>query len=472
VSNGHPPVPAEHVDAWVDDLLRGADDQVCLSFDTAITYGDLRQRVDRRQADLSAAGLARGGLVAMRLPPGPAFVVNLLAAWRSGAQVLLLDHRLTAYEVDAALRRTAPQLVVSGPAGPGRLRGYHDATAVTNAYPGGPAATEHVLLQLSSGSTGPSKVIGRSAASLLAELDRYRRIPGTPRPGGRIVLLASMVHVLGLVGGLMYGLYEGVPVVVPRLLTAESVLQVVAGDASPATVLGVPFHIQLLTAAAQSRPVPQLARMTVGGELVRPATAREFTEAYGVPLGVMYGMTEAGVIATDLNGEHYPALTPAPGMALRAEAGQLLLATPDPYVGATAPGRWVDGWLRTRDAGTVDRVSGRVTVHGRLDSQVSIGGLKVDLTEVEETVASSPGVVEAVVVYDGGIDAFVVLDDGTTADELSAALAERLAGYKCPRRLNVVRQLPRTATGKLVRAVDVLRTVADAVPESARAVLR
>ena len=57
--------------------------------------------------------------------------------------------------------------------------------------------------------------------------------------------------------------------------------------------------------------------MTTGGELVRAAVARAFSDRYGVPLGNMYGMTEVGVIGTDLYGRHRPAIAPAPGIEVR-----------------------------------------------------------------------------------------------------------------------------------------------------------
>jgi acyl-coenzyme A synthetase/AMP-(fatty) acid ligase len=446
---------------WVDErLLAGADDECCLRLDAPVSRAALRALVADLQQRLAAAGLGRGGTVALNLPPSLAFVANLLAAWRIGAQVSLLDHRLTAHEVGAAVDRLAPQVMVGSGAirGGGALRTYADVTADVTPRAGRPAATPHALCQLSSGSTGPSKVIGRTADSLLAELDRYTRIVGGPEPGERIVLLASMVHVLGLVGGLLYGLSAGCQLVLPERLAVDSILAAVAADDSPATVLGVPFHIELLASvAAPSRPAA-LKRMTTGGELVRPAVYDAFIERYGVPLGNMYGMTEVGVIATDLFGQHRPALAPAPGITVGTSGGELLIRLPEtPYVGLSDPTRFVDGWLHTRDAATVDPASGRLTIRGRLDSQVSVGGLKVDLTEVEQTLAALPGVTAAVVVLDRGIEAYVTVHDATTAAELDGALAGRLAGYKRPRAVHVLDQLPRTATGKLVRDRATLR---------------
>lgn len=449
---------------WVDEyLLGGRGDAVCAVFDQPITRDALREQVSARAAQLHEAGLRPGGTISLRLPPGAAYVVNLLAAWRTGAQVSLLDHRLTPHEVDQVMARIAPQLVVSAPGTSGRVpRGYTDVTAVVTPYAGRPAESGHALLQLSSGSTGTSKIIGRTSANLIAEVERYLRIDGIPREGERVVLLASMVHVLGLVGGLLHGLHAGVQLTLPRFLSTEAIFDAVAADTAPTTVLGVPFHLKLLIAAERLAGLANLKHVILGGEPV-PAQVREsFADRYQVPLGNMYGMTEAGVIATDLYGMNRPALEPAPGMALRERSGRLLLAMEQsPYIGPDRADRWAQGWLHTGDAGTVDPATGLVTVLGRGDSQVSVGGLKVDLTEVEQTLAALPGVAGAVVVCDGSIEAFVALEHPDARAGLRDAMAAQLAPYKIPRRLHLLAELPSTPTGKRVRNAAVLRAAAD-----------
>ncbi len=460
-------------DTWVvEQLLAGPDHEVCLRLGAVpITRDELRAEVDARVAELTAAGLRPGGSVVLRLPPSRDYVLSLLAAWRIGAQVALLDHRFTAYEVELALTRLAPQFVISaaGVSG-GLLRGYADLSPVLEHRDGQPAGTGHALLQLSSGSTGPSKVIGRTVADLLTEIARYRQLDGYQRRGERVVLLASMVHVLGLVGGLLYGLAAGVEVVLPEFLTTSAILDAVAADPRPTTILGVPFHIGLLAAVAEVRPglsprLSNLVRMTVGGEVVREPVRRAFTDRYAVPLGVMYGMTEVGVIATDLFGRNWPDLAPVPGMTMREDSGQLLIARPQsPYVGLIDPTRWVDGWLYTKDAGRVDERTGLIRVTGRLDSQVSVGGLKVDLTEVEHTLADLPGVAEVVVAHDGVIRAFVSFAPPDQARSLDGELATRLAAYKRPQQISVLPRLPRTPSGKLVRDLRALRAAATSEP--------
>jgi 3-hydroxy-4-methylanthranilate adenylyltransferase len=448
---------------WVDDtLLAGDDSDVCLWLGGPIDRRELRRLVAQRQKELSAARLLAGGTAALRLPPSLAYIASLLAAWRIGAQVSLLDHRLTDHEVARALERLEPQVVVSavGRAAPAPMRAYAEVTASDETRPGGrPAATAHSLIQLSSGSTGPSKVIARTADNLVAELRRYTQLDGYPRQGERMVLLASVVHVLGLVGGLLYGLYAGLRLAYPERLTGDGIVQAVAASDLPATVLGVPFHAELLNAAA-SPPLPQLKRMIVAGELVRPGVPEAFAAKYGVPLGTMYGMTELGVIATDLDGTLRPSVRPAPGMHPRLVDGELQIQMDaSPYLGLVDPTRWADGWLHTRDAATIDERSGLVTILGRLDSQVAIGGLKVDLTEVEQTLCLLPQVAEAVVVYDGVIKAYLTLRPQGQRGEVEAALREQLAAYKRPRELHLVEKLPRTATGKILRDRGVLRTL-------------
>ena len=401
--------------------------------------------------------------MAIRLPPSLEYVAVLLAAWRAGAQVSLLDHRLVAREVDNALDRLAPQVVVTADSVNGApMAGYAHAVARAEARPGGrPAATPHVLIQLSSGSTGPSKVIARTAAALLAELGRYAQFEEYPRRGERIVVLASMVHVLGLVGGLLHGLHAGVELAFADRLTADGIRGAVAAGSRPTMVLGVPFHAELLTTGGA--PLPSLRRMVVAGELVRPWLPARFTEAYGVPLGTMYGMTELGVIATDLSGHNAPAVAPAPGMSLRVADGELLVRMPaSPYIGLIDDTRWADGWLHTRDAASIDPATGLVTILGRLDSQISVGGLKVDLTEVEQALCALPEVDSAVVTFDAAIEAYLVLRDGGRISAVEAALAEQLSAYKRPRRLRVLSAMPRTATGKISRDRAVLRAAVDA----------
>ncbi|MFD0566752.1 hypothetical protein ACFQ2M_35995 [Kitasatospora saccharophila] len=100
-----------------EQLLAGPDGEPCLRFGAPVARGTLRALVAERQRQLAAAGLGEHGTVALRMPPSAEFVAVLLAAWRSGAQAVLLDHRLTTVEVDRAVDRLHPGCWSNSPTG-------------------------------------------------------------------------------------------------------------------------------------------------------------------------------------------------------------------------------------------------------------------------------------------------------------------------------------------------------------------
>lgn len=466
---------------WPDVVLSGGAAHLpALTLDRTFTRAELRAMV-RSRAEVLAQSTGVATTLAVQLPPSAALVVELLAAWSARVRVLLMDHRLTENEAARAVARVGAGML-SRPADPprGRLHGYHEVQPVLRPIDdrwnrdhgdgpdgggsdGGVAPVDLpddvVLVQLSSGSTGPSKIVGRTAGELIHELGRYATTPGMP--GGerhRLVLLSSPTHTYGLIGGVLYGLHAGMEVTLPGRVTVEGVVQVLLDSPGPASVMGVPHHVQLLSAVTPDVALPRFQAVMTAGELLRAPVAEAFTRRHGFGVGEIYGMTEAGFIAADLTGSHRPAIGwPVPGMQVRVSDGELLVRLPrNPYLGQAAAGRWEDGWLHTRDAAAIDPSTGLITLFGRLDSQVSVGGMKVDLMEVEEALTGLSGVRAAVVVYDGGILAYSELDGAAGIAEIERSLAQRLAAYKLPRKIIAVSALPRTATGKLTRSMRLL----------------
>ncbi|HWO67070.1 MAG TPA: hypothetical protein VNO31_44265, partial [Umezawaea sp.] len=120
--------------------------------------------------------------------------------------------------------------------------------------------------------------------------------------------------------------------------------------------------------------------------------------------------------------------------------------------------RYVDGWLRTHDRAVRDE-RGAVRLLGRSDSLVVIGGLKVDLVEVESVLRQHPRITDVVVVHAESIEAYVSAEeDGPAAGELVGWCRDRLAAYKVPRLIQVLPALPRTSNGKLIRRTQTLRS--------------
>ncbi|MFI9580563.1 class I adenylate-forming enzyme family protein [Streptomyces sp. NPDC052236] len=431
-----------------------------------VTRGDLRDREARQAKAFAGYGIGPGSTVGLRTPPSFTQVEVLLALWRLGAQVMLFDFRLKPAEVDTLCASCRPQFMVRAGSNVRAAFGFRPEYEVVTERRGDgrPATTGHRMVQFSSGSTGRPKVIGRTARSLAVEVERFTRIPGMPGEGDRLLLLSSTAHSFGLIGGLLHSLAAGVSVVFTPRVSARDILRT-AVDHRITALFAVPMHYELLAAAISPPELPELRVAVSGGELMPPKVATRFAERYGVPVGESYGTTETGVTAMDVSGALRPSVgRTAPGVVVREHKGELDVALDEsPYLFDSGGTQYADGWLHTRDRATVDG-TGVVHVHGRADSLVVIGGLKVDLTEVENVLREHPAVEQAVLVHDGTTEAYVAVaagDEQPTAEELLRWCRERLADYKLPRVIRLLESLPRTANGKLVRQASTLHAASE-----------
>jgi len=263
---------------------------------------------------------------------------------------------------------------------------------------------------------------------------------------------------MGLVGGVLHSLQVGAEMLLPTAQGLGTLLR----DPRTATaqvVLGVPMHFDVISRST-SVTLPDLRLAVSAGEVMKPEVWSRFGDRFAVPVSPVYGTTETGIIAADLVSACPPPWVGSVLPSTRVEVvdGEVLVHVGEsPYLGADPVERVVDGWLRTFDRGTLtpDR---RLAVHGRADSLVTIGGLKVDLQEVEAVLTRHPGVDGAVVVHDTSIRAYVASARSTvrTAD-LIAWCREHLSGFKIPATFIVGDTLPRTVSGKAVRDPEVLR---------------
>jgi acyl-coenzyme A synthetase/AMP-(fatty) acid ligase len=148
-----------------------------------VSREQFRAAVDWEASVFAGHGIGEGHKVMLQLPPSYTQVEVLLALWQLGAQVMLVDHRLKPAEVDTLRALCHPQFLIDTGTGSGRSAiGFEPRyPVVTTRCPDGRGAvTDHRLVQFSSGSTGLPKVIGRTTASLAAEIDRFDQIEGMP----------------------------------------------------------------------------------------------------------------------------------------------------------------------------------------------------------------------------------------------------------------------------------------------------
>lgn len=435
----------------LSDRLCGSpsDDPVWVDETADFDRRALHEEVGRCAGVLAASGVRRGDCVAVQLVPGATLFALLLAIWRLDARAMLLDHRLTESEAGALKRLCPPAFHVRASA-PAHFTECSELTVEpldgTLALPQGIC-----LVQFTSGSTGQSKVVGRSAASLDAELARYAEIEDMPGEDDRLLLLCSPVHTWGLIGGILHGLATGMPVLLPSAQHGAALARA-ATTLEPTAIFGVTTHFDLLGKTAELPRLPRLRVATSAGMITSPAVSARFEAATGCRLGQVYGLTETGVVTADLTGR-LPAPSvgrPAPGVTVRVTDGELHVRLPEtPYLVEDGVARFTDGWLRTFDRAVIDENG--VSILGRADSVVAIGGIKVDLMEIEQVLQQHPEVAHAVVTFGSVIEAHVAVRDGLTDRALAAWTRERLNPTKTPKRYYLHDKLPETPTGKVVR---------------------
>ncbi|MDH6454515.1 MULTISPECIES: class I adenylate-forming enzyme family protein [unclassified Streptomyces] len=454
---------ATDFDSWLAALLSDQErfDEVWAHGETVVTRQRLRAGTERAAAALGAHGVRGGSTVAVQVPPSFTLLWSVFALWSAGAQVMLFDPRLTAAETTRLLELCEPQFHLTSSATGRPMAVFRDEceVVVERRRTGRPAQSEHALLQFSSGSTGLPKVIGRSGRSLLAEVERFADLPDMPKRGENLLLLSSLMHSFGLIGGVLHSLSAGVALHFAARPQPFELLKLMAERPVDA-VFGVPVHFDLLSRTAAPPPLPALRLAVSGGEMLSGEVFDRFARRYGVRVGQAYGMTEAGIIATDLTGRHGPPAVglPVPGVEAAVVDGTLRVRlAEDPYLHTDRAERFTDGWLNTYDRCRARPGSGVLEINGRADSVVAVGGLKVDLTEVEAVLAGHPEVGEAVVVFGEAIEAHVRVKGTLGKGALLDWCRERLSAHKIPKVFHFsAAALPRTSNGKLIRNRELL----------------
>jgi fatty-acyl-CoA synthase len=460
-----------------------------------LTYAELDARVARRAAGLRARGVGRGALVGVLAGTRAEVVELFFACGRVGAALLPLNWRLAAAELAVVLgdarpglllreerfRRLGDDALAAAAAVPAAGWAELDAAPDPGAHPADDAPDAAVspddpaLVLYTSGSTGRPKgallphrqVVWNAVATATAwELGPADVAPvSTPffHTGGWNVFATPLWH-------------RGGTVVLLDGFDADDFLAAVEEEGIT-VALTVPTQLLMLMESPRwGRPLPSL-RFFISGGAPCPAALAARVRAAGYRFREGYGLTECGPNCFALSDEEAARKPgsvgrPVPFLEMRLEAadgreaepgepGELLLRGPQVFAGylrdpgRTAEALGADGWLRTGDLARRD-ADGVYTVCGRRKEMYISGGENVFPGEVEAALADCPGVAEAVVV--GVADArwgevgraFVVRRAGGAPGEAEvvAHARARLAGYKVPRSVVFLDEIPRLGSGK------------------------
>ncbi len=460
---------AENFGAFLETTARRAPGKPALVWDGgSLVWEEMERRAGAFARSLAERGVKPGDRIALSIPNRWTFAVALWGGFKSGATVVPLNPLLAPEERARVLAHLRPSLVV-------------DAVGADGAtWPSVAVADSPALILYTSGSTGQPKGAVLSHAALAFSSRSWAGPVMALSPEDRVLAVLPFSHSYGLNGALLAPLWAGAGAVVLERFSPEEALAAIARHR--VTVLpGVATMFRRLLDSLQlaSADLSSL-RLALSGAAPCPwDLAQEWRQRTGVRILRGYGMTELfrpiSYLAGDTTDLPDAIGRPVPGVDVRAvdeegrqlppgEIGELWIRSPaamDGYLDDPEETRAVleDGWFKTGDLVSITP-DGFVRIVGRKRELILRGGYSVFPVEVEAALLTHPAVAEAAVVgvahaeLGEDVVAFATLRSGSTAssEQLIAHCKERLAAYKYPRRIVIVDQLPKGATGKVLKS--------------------
>ncbi|MCZ8543800.1 acyl--CoA ligase [Mesorhizobium qingshengii] len=486
-------------------LVAGADDAPAISAPdrATLTHGGLRRLIAATAERLHALGIGRGDRVAIVLPNGPEMATAFVAVAATASTAPLnpayradeLDFYLTDIGAKAILvtaDEAGPAVTVAERLGIGVLRlvALPDepagSFAIEGAATGAPAAPDMAqdgdiaLLLHTSGTTSRPKLVPLSHANIAASAAHIGATLGLTADD-RCLNIMPLFHIHGLIAAVLSSLASGGSIFCTPGFNALRFFQWLS-EAQPSWYTAVPtMHQAILSRAARNPEVLAAARL----RFIRSSSASlpaqvmaELEATFGCPVIESYGMTEAahqmasnrlppglrkpGSVGAAA-GPEVAVMAPDGRLLEAGETGEIVIRGPNvtagyeknPDANATA---FAHGWFHTGDQGVLDE-DFYLRVTGRLKEIINRGGEKISPLEVDDVLMDHPAVAQVVTFamphdkLGEEVAAAVVLREGMTATEgdIRSHAATRLADFKVPRKILILDEIPKGATGKLQR---------------------
>jgi fatty-acyl-CoA synthase len=473
----------------------------------SFTYAELDRRSDAVAGWLRARGVGRGDRVGALAHNGVEMFDLLFACGKLGALFVPYNWRLARPELEAVVRMTSPHVLFCSRdlLGSGRAAAVGDALVVDLGAPGEAAdgydeilrasaapvreealeAEDPWVLLFTGGTTGLPKAV--KVSHRMAAWNVLTTTIHHVRHDDVTVVHTPMFHTGGLFVHALPVLTLGGKVIILRRWDVKKVLDLVPRERLT-VFFAVPPQLQEMAAQEGFRRADlSSVRLLISGGAPMPLhLPRVYKDAHGIPVAQGFGMTEFGPNALMLAPEDAESRVGSIGrpntfvdavvmaldgaIAAEGEIGELCLrggGLCSGYFGVHGDARSEDGWFHTGDLARQD--GGYFTIVGRLKDMFVSGGENVYPLEIEDALYGAESVRQCAVI---GVPhekwgevgrAFVVLHEGAQATEaeLLAFLRTRLAGYKVPKRLEIVDALPLSAAGKILKTELRSRVVAE-----------
>lgn len=452
-----------------------------------VSYARLGELVDGFAAAAQAWKVGRGELVGILAGRTPESVALFFGLMQAGACPCVIEPRIPAESVLQRMRAVGmTRLVVDADhASLGRDVAAGGMTVGLAEMKAGrrragkptpaPGRDDLAMMQFTSGSTGQPKGVLLTHANLLVNAEGV--IAHTSiTPADRLLHVMPLHHTNGINNQLVVPFLAGATVVLVERFRAEEVEGLIARHRIT-YMTGVPtMFARMIPHVADRGRLASLRFLRCGSAPITSELHRQIEAAFGVPLVVSYGLSEAtctstmnppdarriGTVGTVLRGQTVRLLKPGSGEeAPPGGEGEICISGPSlmaRYIGAGAEQPIRDGWLRTGDLGRFDR-DGYLAITGRIKDVIIRGGENISPQQVEGVLARHAAVKACCVVGGPHADlgevpvAFVVLRDRSkaSAEELQSMVGERLSRICVPAEVRFVSSLPENSVGKVDR---------------------
>ena len=460
-----------------------------------MTYREIHVAAESLARELQQAGIHEGDKVGVVFPRGAADIVASFAAARLRAVVVQISPASKAAEVARLSEKLNFDALVYSPeyepliprdeAALREVAGSEPFSAcIQRAREGRTSAAEReqlltlnaAAIGFSSGTTSESKAIILSHDALLARA-RIETECFSIGAGDSILYLLSITYAFAPPA--TAAILSGAKLLVADAGAPQHIHQLVA-DHGVSLIYAAPLNYRMiLNEEASAAECFRGARFLVStGSRLPDSVVDEYRARTGHEIVNRYGLNECGMVCANLsrNGIKHGSIGRPAGSEIKLSgesgtspndefSGELLVRGPSMFEGYGSPWRPREefseaGWFRTGDLARRDK-DGYYWIIGRIKGMINVGGLKVIPTEVEDVLLSHPEVEEALVfgVTDprfGEVPhAKIKLVAGSRAKDTDILryIRDRVAFYKSPRAIEIVDQLPKTATGKITRTV-------------------
>ncbi|WP_330307872.1 MULTISPECIES: FadD3 family acyl-CoA ligase [unclassified Streptomyces] len=442
-----------------------------------LTFAELADRVRVAAGAFAAAGIEKGDRAAIWAPNSAEWIVAAFGLLTAGGVLVPVNTRFKADEAHDIIRRSGARLVLveqgflgldfEAPPGVPVIDLKSGFLASGSPFEREVSGDDVSDIVFTSGTTGRPKGVLMTHAQTLRLYAEWCDLAGL-REGDRYLIVNPFFHIFGFKAGCVASLIRGATILPVPVFDVDRVLDLV--EREKVTVLpGPPTLYHSLLAARGWRDLSSLRVAVTGAadipvELVR----RIVSELPFRSVMTGYGLTEAGTATASRPGDSFEDIattvgTPCDGVEVRiADDGEVLVRGYSVMLGylddpkATAETVDKEGWLHTGDLGTLDE-RGHLRIVGRKKDMFIVGGFNAYPAEIEGFLLKHPAVAQAAVI--GVPDerlgqvgkAFVVRRSPLSVEDLLAWSRERMAGFKVPRSVEFLEELPLNATGKVMK---------------------